>query len=153
MTATYTNDPANRPIDEIRFLIRDTDTIPETDALLSDQEILYLLGTHNHVYLAAAAACDTIVAKYAGDVESKQVGDLRISYGSGGQSIDYANLAKTLRTQAAKRSAGKIYAGGISETDKRRIEADPDLVPLVFSVGMDDSEYTGQNVDRGVMDY
>ena len=39
MTATYTNDPTNRPIDRVRLEIDDRDTIPETDALLTDEEI------------------------------------------------------------------------------------------------------------------
>jgi len=153
MTATYTNDPENRPIDEVRMLIDDRDCIPETDALLTDEEITYFINKNSHVNYAAAAACDTIVAKYAGEEQSKQVGDLKVSYVAGGRSSGYMERAKNLRAAVARRGRGKPYAGGISETDKDRIDADTDLVPLVFSVGMDDSEYTGQNVDRGVMDY
>ena len=47
MTATYSNDPAGRQIDEMRFLIDDKDT---DNALLSDEEISYLIGSYRHLF-------------------------------------------------------------------------------------------------------
>jgi hypothetical protein len=139
MSATYTNDPTNRPIDAVRFYVNDKDCIPETDAALSDEEIQFLLNTNSSTLFAAADAANAIGAKYADDPESKDVGDFKLSYADGGRSTTYGGLAKSLRLKAAKRVGGKIYAGGISHADKRAAESDPDRVQPSITIGMDDN--------------
>lgn len=147
MTATYINDPQNRPIDTVRFEVDDRDT---DNAALSDEEIQYLIDSNNHILLAAAAAADAIGAKYASEVESKQVGDLRIAYGSGGVAASYGALAKALRMRVARKAGSKIYVGGLSKAAKTAVKADTDRVQSEFEVGMDDSEPTAE---RGLVDY
>ena len=147
MTATYINDPTNRPIDTVRFEVDDRDT---DNAALSDEEIQYLIDSTNHVLLAAAAAADAIGAKYSSEVESKQVGDLRIAYGTGGVASSYGSLAKALRLRVARKAGSKIYVGGLSKTAKTAVKADTDRVQSEFEVGMDDSEPTAE---RGLVDY
>ena len=147
MTATYINDPKNRPIDTVRFEVDDRDT---DNAALSDEEIQYLIDTTNHILLAAAAAATAIGAKYSSEVESKQVGDLRIAYGAGGVASSYKELAKLLRTRAASKAASKILAGGLSKAAKTAVKADTDRVQSEFEVGMDDSSATSE---RGLIDY
>ena len=147
MTATYINDPTNRPIDTVRFEVDDRDT---DNAALSDEEIQYLIDSTNHILLAAAAAADAIGAKYSSEVESKQVGDLRIAYGTGGVAASYGSLAKALRLRVARRAGSKIYIGGLSKTAKTAVKADSDRVQSEFEVGMDDSEPTAE---RGLVDY
>jgi len=151
MTATYTNQPGTRPIDTVRFEIDDKDCIPETDALLSDEEIQYLIDTHSHVLFAAAAACDAIATKYADSQTSKMVGDLQVNYGS--KAAEYTSKAKTLRARAARKAGSSIYAGGISKGDKDTMKADTDRVQPSFTIGGMDHDGTNTDVDRGVIDY
>ena len=136
MTATYTNDPANRPIDRVRFEVSDTAT---ATAKLSDEEILMLIGDNNHVLYAAAAAAEAIGGQSASGLESKSVGDFTLSFPSGDLG-SYSALASALRLRAAKKAGGSLYAGGLSKTDKAAMEADTDRVQPVFSIGMDDNE-------------
>ena len=136
MTATYINDPENRPIDTVRFEVDDRDT---DNAALSDEEIQYLIDNSNHILLACAAAADAIGAKYASEVESKQVGDLRIAYGSGGVAASYGALAKMLRLRAVRKAGASLYAGGLSKAAKTTVALDTDRVQSEFTVGMDDA--------------
>ena len=151
MTATYINDPTNRPIDTVRFEVDDRDT---DNAALSDEEIQYLIDSTNHILLAAAAAADAISAKYSDSATTKKVGDLSISYGGGGGgggiAATYQTLAKALRLRAARKAGSKIYVGGLSKTAKTAVKADSDRVQSEFEVGMDDSEPTAE---RGLVDY
>lgn len=66
MDWSYSGDPTSSPKDEIRFLIGDT---TESDPVLLDGEILYVLDEHNgNVSRAVIAACEAAVAKLARDV-------------------------------------------------------------------------------------
>ena len=142
MTATYTNNPANRQIDRVRLEIDDRDTIPETDALLSDEEIQYFIDTHKHVLLAAAAAADQLGARFSGDPKSKKVGDLEIDYGEGGRSESFKAVAKSLRDRARRQAGANIYAGGLSQGEKATEKAKTDLVQPSFTVGIHDNPGT-----------
>ena len=148
MTATYSNDPAGRQIDEMRFLIDDKDT---DNALLSDEEISYLIGSYRHIYLAAAAACSQIAGTYANTPESNQVGDLQISYGAGGVPMSYEARARELRGMLRQVGRVKPYAGGLSKSEKKTDRADTDLVQPAVTIGMTDSDTT-QGED-GTMNY
>ena len=140
MTATYTNQPGTVEIDTVRFEIDDKDTTPETDALLTDEEIQYLIDTTPHILLAAAAAADAVGAKYSDSPVSKKVGDLTIDYGDAtGIAGSYAALSKSLRLRAVKTAVGaKLYSGGMSKSEKATVAADADRVQVEVSVGMDD---------------
>ena len=142
MTATYTNNPANRQIDRVRLEIDDRDTIPETDALLSDEEIQYFIDTHKHVLLAAAAAADQLGARFSGDPKSKKVGDLEIDYGEGGRSESFKAVAISLRDRARRQAGANIYAGGLSQGEKATEKAKTDLVQPFFTVGIHDNPGT-----------
>ena len=147
MTATYVNDPTGRPIDTVRFEVDDRDT---ANAVLSDEEIQYLIDSNSHILLACAAAADAIGAKYASEVSSKQVGDLRLDYGPGGVGGSYGLLAKSLRLRAVRKAGSKVYAGGLSKAEKITVAKDTDRVLPVFVIGMDDSY---PQPDRGIIDY
>ena len=151
MTATYTNQPGTRNIDTVRAEIDDKDCIPETDAQLSDEEIQYLIDSNNHILFAAAAAADMVAGKYASDPASKKVGDLSITYDSGGRAASYTTLAATLRRRAAVKAGSKVYAGGLSQADKTTQETDTDRVQPVFTMGQDDSD--SRSEERGLIDY
>jgi len=133
--------------------IDDKDTIPETDALLSDEEIQYLIDTSRHILLAAASAAEAVATKFSDEASSKQVGDLKITYADGGQAESYKTMAKALRNRAYRRAGSGVYAGGISHADKDTQEEDTDRVQPAFSKGMDDHESSGTTTDRGILEY
>lgn len=139
MTASYTNDPTNRPIDRVRLEIDDRDTIPETDALLTDEEIQYYIDTHSNILLAAAAAADQLSAQFAGDPMVKKVGDLAIEYGMENKSLTYKLVAMRLRGRVARRGEVSLFAGGLSKAAKRMERAKADKVQPSFTIGQDDN--------------
>lgn len=92
--ATYTGDPAARPLDAVRFMSRDTDM---TSPRLSDAEISWLMGEHgNDVYDSAAAACENAAGTYA-SYRDRTVGPLSIRYGE--QADRLYELAKNIRSR------------------------------------------------------
>ena len=150
MTATYTNQPGVRPIDTVRFEIDDKDTIPETDAMLSDEEIQYLIDSSRHILLAAASAAEAVATKFSDEASEKTVDDFTLKFSGGGQAESYTARAKSLRDRAYRTVGGKVYAGGISESDKRGMEQDTDRVDSAFTIGMDDNVAAGE---RGISEF
>lgn len=101
MAFTYGGDPSANNRDKVRFLIGDTDS---TNPLLQDAEILFLFNEWNsNAYIAAAHACDSLAAKFAGKADnSKSVGDLSISTQFGQQADRYRSLGAQLLAQASQ---------------------------------------------------
>jgi hypothetical protein len=103
MTYTYTQPVAGvfpTLKDEVRFLAQDT---IETVASVSDEEIVYLLGSYNNqIYITASQLAATIAMKYGKEaaVTSRSVGDLSIS-------VQYSETAKFYQTLADKLKLGK----------------------------------------------
>ena len=105
MTWTYGADPVNDPVDEVHFLVGDTDN---TDPLLQNEEIelflaMYPKPTGKPAYLAGAAAADAIAAKYARNMNSS-VGPL--SQQAEQQFLHYQTLASQLRLMWATSGEG-----------------------------------------------
>lgn len=134
MAWTYSGNPASTPKDAVRFLIRDT---VNTRPLLQDEEIAWALSEcGGNVYLAGALCCETLAgsagASTGGQVTSKKVGDLALSYASGAETATYwLGLAANLRRRAGRKALP--YAGGISREGKRAQEEDSDRVPPAFT--------------------
>ena len=131
MSWSYSGDPGASDLDEVRFLIGDTDT---DDQQLSDEEINYLLTSTGSVQAAALEAARSLWAKYSRMVDQK-TGDIDIKYSQ--RKDAYAALIRQLQL-------GMLpvpYAGGISEDDKQVDEADSDVVQPAFTRGM--MEYDG----------
>ncbi|MBW2084440.1 MAG: hypothetical protein JRI54_00190 [Deltaproteobacteria bacterium] len=84
--------------DKVRFHIGDTD---ETDQLLQDEEITYLLTETTNVLLAASRAAKAITAKFSRQAD-KAVGDLRISLSQ--KAKTYMALATDLEKRAVTAS-------------------------------------------------
>jgi hypothetical protein len=127
---TYSGDPSESTLDEVRFLIQDTD--PD-DKQISDEEIEYLIAENGGALQAAIAAAIVISAQYARAID-KAVGDLRISYSQ--RSKQYRDLADFLGSDGAPIP----YAGGISVSDKQIDEDDTDRVSPAFVKGMHDRD-------------
>lgn len=144
MTWTYSGDPSASSLDEVRFLIGDTDS---TDPLISNEEIAYALAQEANALLAAARICRAISATYARKAD-KSVGDLHISFK---QSYDnYLALASELESRGNMSSA-MPYAGGISVSDKNSVDADTDRVRPSIRKGMHDnpSDSDDRDINQG----
>lgn len=118
LPATYSGDPLSSPVDEVRFLVGDTNML---DPQLSDAEISYCLTlvygpTPPAVwpsmgnYLPAAYCADAIVAKYKFLVD-ESVGDLHISYAK--TQAQFQAVANRMRSRASIKSV-PVYCGGLS---------------------------------------
>jgi hypothetical protein len=94
MTWTYSGDPSASAKDAVRFTIGDTD---DTDELISDEEVTYLISIHNGVGMASVGAARAIAAKYSRKADqSRAVGDLSLSQQYSQQSFNYHHLADHL---------------------------------------------------------
>ena len=97
MTWSYSGDPSSSAMDEVRFLIGDTDA---SSQMMSNEEIAYLVtvspdgGTRYSNYPAAISACRSLAAKYAKQID-KTVGSLSISYSQ--KHTQYLSLAAELQ--------------------------------------------------------
>jgi len=85
--------------DRVRFLVGDTN---ESDKLLQDEEIEYLLTETTNVLLVASRAAKAIAARFSRQAD-KAVGDLRISLSQKAQA--YMVLAADLEKRALTSSA------------------------------------------------
>lgn len=137
----YTGNPTSDTSDQVRLLIGDTSTSTGSE-IFADAEIDFFNAQTPNVYLAAALAVESVMGTDRGNtltsVVEKQVGDLKIKYGtaSGGSRGSLAAKAKSLRMQGVRQV--KPYAGGISESDKDSAEQDSDWERPAFTVGMHD---------------
>lgn len=120
-TAHYSGDPADSQLDEVRFLVGDTDCV---NAQLSDEEILFLIAQHGD--LASAGAAEALSAKFASAV-IVQIGQTRRE--SNRVSGEYRRLAQRLKISGGRLVGGVApYAGGISHDEKATDAANTDLV-------------------------
>lgn len=98
--ATYSGDPADTDLDQVRFLLRDTDTAAP---LLTDTEIEWLLTEWGDTRQAARAGAETLAARFAQSaVTSKRIGDLALTESYSEQSVTFARLAGMLAQQAGR---------------------------------------------------
>jgi len=135
----YSGNPGDSDLNEVRFLIQDTD--PE-DVLLTDTELQYLLDKHmptyNSTYYVAAIACETLAARYAREISYSADG---VSLQTSELQTKYKQLAEDLRDQyKATNEAGGPDAGGILFGEY----FDSSIQPLLFSIGMHDNREAGR---------
>jgi len=122
MTWTYSGNPGDSALDEIRFLIQDTDT---TDQLLSDEELTYLYGAYGDAYSAAVAAVGVLIATASRvQEESKTVGDLSLSVKSGARLAQWQALMASLKAERFRRYPAAPVANEnmLLPTDRRDTE-------------------------------
>lgn len=125
MSFSYSGNPADSTLDEVRFLIRDT---VASSKEFEDEEILYMLAQKGNPRSAAVLALKTLAAQYATAVD-KAVGDLRLSLS---QKYDhYVDLIKQYESEAAM--VAVPFAGGISKASKEAYENDSDRVEPRFT--------------------
>lgn len=106
MSATY--DPnLSRDLDWVRFQVGDRDI---DDPQLQDQEIEAMLAEEPNKYLAAARAGEAIVSRGGGDIVSKSVGDLSVTYGDTG-SVSFESHLQSLRRKGLQ-ILDRAHSGG-----------------------------------------
>jgi len=122
MAWSYSGDPGASNLDEIRFLIQDTDT---NDQLLSNEEINYLYDAYGDAYSAAVAAVGVLIAQASRAVEeSKRVGDLSLSVKSGARLAQWQALMDSLKAERFRRfpAAPVVNANTLLPTVERDVE-------------------------------
>lgn len=125
MSWTYSGDPSSSDLDAVRFCIGDT---IETDQLLQDEEIQFLLDTYESVRLACINGIISIMASYARYV-NEEVDEVRED--NSDRMAQLKILLDELRRSVS--AFAQIYAGGISVADKSANESDTDRVPPFFT--------------------
>jgi hypothetical protein len=131
----YTNDPRNSPTDQVRFIVGDTDN---TDLVLSNEEIEYLLDTYNSPRRAAVYACEAIMAFYARQVDS-EIDQIRII--ASDRFDHYSKLSLRLRREAGLLMAVP-YAGGILKLEREQDRKNKSLIQPIFTTGMQENRRT-----------
>lgn len=127
MSWSYSFNPDNSAKDQVRFFIGDTN---ESDKLLHDEEILYLLKLYNNFPLnASLRACEMIIAKFS-RMADQSVGSVSMSYSQ--KSKAYRDLMNDLRLRIGIEGA-RPYAGGISTFDKQTNNQNSDLSEPIFT--------------------
>lgn len=124
MTWTYSGDPGASLLDEVRFLIQDTDT---NDQLLQDEEISYLLTSYGDPYSAAVAAVVSLIGQAArSEEESKKVGDLSLTRKAGARLAQWEALKRHLEAERFRRTpaAPIVNRNAILPTDEAIVEGE-----------------------------
>lgn len=125
-TWTYSGDLTD-PIQEVRFLIQDTDGgFP----LFVDTEIAYALGAvQNNSRRAAASLVERLMARYAQMADTTEL-DLSVR---ASQLYEHAkDLLTSLNNPFSAAATVKPYAGGISNNDIAVGYANPDRTTAIF---------------------
>jgi hypothetical protein len=121
-TWSYSGDPSNSSLDEVRFLIGDTD---EDHQLLWDEEIIFVTDQYTNAYWAAGVLANTLAARFAPTTEEK-LGDWSGAYQ---QRYDhFLQLSKDMKEMAIRQA--KPFFGGVEPLE------DEKCTPKQIKVGM-----------------
>ena len=136
MTWSYlSSDPGSSDRSWIRFRVQDNSS---DDQLLQDEGLDLLLADAGK-QKAASQAARTIGAQFSRRA-NKEVGKLKIEQGK--LAKHFFELADELEKEFAASITGGatgMYAGGITRSDKRLEESDPDRVPSAFTIDQFDN--------------
>jgi hypothetical protein len=135
---SYSGNPANSPIDELRFLLGDTDL----DAfILSDEELSWIIaqngGTASGAYVASLKR---IVLMYA-RLKDESVGEVSIKYSQ--MYRNYKDMLDREESSTANMDVGSIYAGGIFVDDKIANINNHDIVRPKFTKDLGNNKHIG----------
>lgn len=133
MSFFYSEDPTTSDKDAVRFLIGDTD---DSDPLVQDEELNYLLGRFPQVEIAAANACEAIAARFARAADEK-TGPTSKKFSQ--ISANYRTRGKELRTTSLTAELTAPLFGGVKIDDNRTLDQDTSLIQPSFKVGADDN--------------
>ena len=158
-------DPAESDKDLVRFYVGDTDSTWE---LLQDEEILLVLSQQVsfvdkdtalpdiETYRAAATCADALCAFYARFVDTRNK-SLQVSAGT--RFDHFKTLARRLWSKAGvtisedgrQAVVAGLFAGGLTLSGKRALDADTDAVQPAFRRGEDDHPEAIQDGDQNLI--
>lgn len=137
---SYSGDPSNSDLDQVRFYVQDTDS---TVRLLADAEINFLVGVwkplyNNSLIYVASVAAGQVAAKFAGVV--------RVN--ADGVAVDLTNLSPAYTALAEQlRRLYELEQSDV-EVDVTNLmwggDVDLGLAPLRFGIGDMDNPAAGQ---------
>lgn len=108
-TYTYSGDPASSPLDEVRFLLSDT----QSPWMLSNEEINYGLARTNADPWATASTLAVAKSSYYSRRGNISIDGISLNYGDRGRAL--LELAQQLEKNANKNIAGPpVEMGGIN---------------------------------------
>lgn len=143
-TYTYSGDPGASDLDQVRFLLGDTDVSGgATTALFSDQEIAWGVNSWGPLYgsdiMVAAQLAENAAAAFAQQASYSADG-VSVTFGPIGDSL--RALAASLKNQYAMASQVGVLpeAGGMTVGEGMV----PGTKSFMFGIGMDDSPEAGQ---------
>ena len=116
------NSALDKKMDQVRFLLQDTDTNRQ---LVQDEEIVWLLGQEANVYMAAAACADVQSSKIRG-LTTKKVGELTHTYSA----EQWGAVAARLRQRGSTYQV--LSAGGVLTADRDSLWEDSTLLRPAF---------------------
>lgn len=125
---TYSGDPTSSPKDKLRFDIGDT---LQFDPLLQDEEINFCLGAESTYNGGVARACESIAMRFQREASTK-VGAL--SYDLATRAQQWSDRADMYRKRA--NASRPFYVGGMSKSEKRADESNPDKTGPYFRKDM-----------------
>lgn len=146
MPWSYGGDPSLNAKDAVRFTVGDTDN---SEPLLQDAEIQYVLNIYNQVVLnASIRCCEMIMARFARLVNQK-VGSVSMDYKD--RIAQYKEMRDDLSIRLTKEDCTP-FCGGISISQKQQEVHNTDRVKPDFSKHMMENDQiapwtTGQRVD------
>lgn len=128
MTWSYSGNPADSSLDEVRFLAQLTDTNEQN---MSNEEITYILTKESGEEAAAARCCEILAVRYSreADIVAGANGELSIKFSQ--LSDKFSKIAKELRASSGKLASP--WAGSISVTEKEDQEDRDDRVVPSFA--------------------
>jgi hypothetical protein len=134
---SYSGNPASSALDEVRYLIGDTDQTKPWS--LSDAEIAYAIGLYSahppvigDNFMAAAVSAETILTKLKGTLAEKTVGDLSLRFND--RTMQFFEAAAYRLRQRASLHAVPPYLGGYSHSEKRGQDSIADRVQLAVKI-------------------
>ncbi|MBF0560722.1 MAG: hypothetical protein HQL37_01650 [Alphaproteobacteria bacterium] len=144
MTWTYDiTQLATSPMMQVRFRIGDT---LSTEPLVQDEEINLAMAQRGSLIGAAAVVAHAIAARFS-RLSDTETGNARLSHSQ--KAAQYRRLAVDLEALDESIGGAMPYAGGISRSDKRSREIDPDRVRPSFTRGMTDYPVAGGQAPDG----
>ena len=132
---TYSGDPSTNPVEEVRFLIQDTEIDPQR-RLFTDREVEYALAKEKTVPTKAAAfLCEKLATRYAG-IGDKSGSNVQLKKNS--LYWKYKDLANRLRAQSIDGSSSFVTIDTTATRDS--LKNDTTLIQPSFRRGMHDNK-------------
>ena len=140
MSWTYSGDPSSSSIDQVRFLLGDTDS---TDKLtLSNEEITWLISEwDNNLYFAAAAGAEQLAGQFAREVTYASDG---VTYTGTELQQKYLQLATQLRVEYKRKGRLGLPYDGSNDPAYQDWRSRTEEI----GIGMHDIRRSGANMDE-----